>query len=77
MLDVGDADLMITRQGEGRESFLCGHSAHNQGMERMWRDVFNAYTVMYYQLFSHLEDIGILDIENKLHLFALLSTSHK
>lgn len=65
------ADYMIAQQGAGRASFICGQSVHNQRIERLWRDVFNACTMLYYQLFYYMEEIGILNIENEIQLFCL------
>ena len=31
--NVDIADFMIAQRGEGRGSFLCGHSVHNQWIE--------------------------------------------
>ena len=49
--NVDIADFMIVQQGEGRGSFLCGRTVHNQRIERLWRDVFSGCTILYYQLF--------------------------
>ena len=69
--NVDIADFMIARRGEGRGSFLCGRSVHNQRIERLWRDVFSGCTILYYQLFQYMEDLNILNIDNELHLYCL------
>ena len=65
------ADFMIAQRGTGRWSFICGQSVHNQRIERLWHDVFNACIVLYYGLFHYLEEINVLDPECDVHLFCL------
>ena len=40
-------------------------------IQRMWRDVFNACVLLYYSLFHHMEEIGILYADSDLHIFCL------
>ena len=50
---------------------MAGRSVHNARIERLWRDVYSKVLDKYYRLFYHLEDHGILDIDNELHIFCL------
>lgn len=61
------ADYMLARRGINRSSMITG----NQRIERLWRDVYEGVLSMYYQLFYFLEDEGMLDPFNTLHIAAL------
>ena len=41
-----------------RNSAIVGQSVHNQGIERLWRDVYAKILDRYYKLFYHMEDYG-------------------
>jgi len=42
-------------------------------IERLWREVWNGCSSMFYGLFSSMEDSGILDVNNERHMMALHS----
>ena len=69
--NVGVWELMEERRGCNRGSYLVGSSTHNQRIERLWRDVFRVVTHMFYYSFQSMEEAGILNRNNNLHVFAL------
>lgn len=57
-------------KGADRGSMNTG-SAHNQRIERLWRNVFDGVLKFYNDLLYFYEDIGILDVLNDVQLQAL------
>ena len=71
MENVYIAVHMISPRGVDRGSVLVGKSTHNQRIDRLWRDVLEGVLGPYYKLFYFMEDEGLLDLLNEIHLAAL------
>lgn len=62
---------MIDKCGSQRQSIITGSSTHNQRTERLWRDLHQSMTILYYKLFYFMEHNDYLDPMNEHHLWAL------
>ena len=61
----------LSTRGTGRGSALVGKSVHNQRIERLWRDVFKDDLANFYEVFSLMEELGILDPLSEIDLWCL------
>ncbi|KAL7379669.1 hypothetical protein ABVT39_003843 [Epinephelus coioides] len=69
--NVDVARYMVANRGLDRNSHIAGRSVHNQRIERLWKDVYLGALDLFYTIFTNLEREGLLNPDNKVHLYAL------
>ena len=68
---VSEFMLCHPEHSPGRRSCITGRSVQNYRIEGLWRDLLVGCVSLFYDLFGTLEEEGILDTSNGLHMFSL------
>ncbi|XP_060587542.1 uncharacterized protein LOC132743043 isoform X2 [Ruditapes philippinarum] len=71
--NIGIAEFMLQHWGIDSKSHITGRSVHNQRIERFWREVWQGCTGTFHQLFSMMEESGMMNADSELDLIALHS----
>ena len=64
-------DAVVAVRGESRGSFIAGPSTRSKRIEGLWRDAFRYIRHVFYYTFHVIEQTGLLDVENPIHMFTL------
>lgn len=65
------AQHMLQQRGTDRNSMITGSSVHNQRIERLWKDMHQGVTRLYYRLFYYMEECHLINHLNDAHIYAL------
>ena len=65
------AELMLLFRGPGRGSHILQDVQFTTSVLKNWVDVSRGLLDLYYSLFYFMEDKGILDINNEIHVYCL------
>ena len=63
--------MLLHRGFEAPLSVSAGSGIHNQRIGRLWRDVNQNTTTYFESLFDHMQNIGVLSLDNECDLFIL------
>ena len=73
--DLGGENVEVWRlmveEHNSRAAIITGSSAHNERIERLWRDVYRSVAILFHDTFYALEQEGKLDPLNEIDLFCL------